>query len=94
MRIRRSSGDMTVDLVPQEVGASSGARDYDVGEELSAQFYRDLADALATGRAPAITAQRGRDVIAILEAARRSHAAGQTVQPAAPMGQYHRHDGA
>ena len=93
MRIRRSAGDVTVDLVPQGVSASSGTRDYDVGEELSAQFYRDLSEALSSGRAPAITAQRGRDVLAILEAARRSHAAGQTVQPAAPRGQYHTHDG-
>ncbi|MFB3881495.1 MAG: Gfo/Idh/MocA family protein [Armatimonadota bacterium] len=94
MRIRRSSGGVTVDLAPQGIGASSGARDYDVGEELSAQFYADLAEALSAGRAPAVTAQRGRDVIAILETARQSHRASQTVQPPAPRGEYNGHEGA
>jgi scyllo-inositol 2-dehydrogenase (NADP+) len=88
MRIRRSMDDVTVDLVPQEVGPSSGSRDYDVGEELSACFYGDLAESLSTGRPPAITAQRGRDVMAILEAARRSAETGQTVQPDDPKGAY------
>jgi len=79
MRIRRSMADMTMDLLPQDVGPSSGSRDYDVGEELSAFFYADLAEALATGRPPAISAQRGRDVMYILEAARRSSQSGQTI---------------
>ena len=39
----------------------------DVGEELSYFFYTDLAEALASGRPPAIPMQRGRDVMAILE---------------------------
>jgi hypothetical protein len=38
MRIA-SSGDLTVDLVPQAV-AGSGARDYDAGAELSAVLRR------------------------------------------------------
>jgi len=79
MRIRNTTTGMTMDLVPQDVGPSSGGRAYDVGEELSAFFYGDLAEALATGRPPAINAQRGRDVMAILEAARHSNATGQTV---------------
>jgi predicted dehydrogenase len=88
MRIRRSMDDVTVDLVPHEVGLSSGTRDYDVGEELSARFYANLSESLSTGRPPAITAQRGRDVMAILEAARRSAETGQTVRPNDPKGAY------
>ena len=79
MRIRSSVADMTMDLLPQDVGPSSGSQDYDVGEELSAFFYGDLAEALETGRPPAISAQRGRDVMYILEAARQSSESGQTV---------------
>jgi predicted dehydrogenase len=79
MRIRGSVADVTMDLLPQDVGPSSGGRNYDVGEELSAFFYGDLAEALDTGRPPAITMQRARDVMAILEAARQSSASGQIV---------------
>ena len=88
MRIRRSMADMTVDLVPQGVAPSSGSVNYDVGEELSAYFYSDLAEALEKGRPPAITAQQGRDVIAILEAARRSNASGETIRLDPPKGSY------
>jgi predicted dehydrogenase len=81
MRIRGTISDVTMDLLPQGIGPSSGGRAYDVGEELSACFYDDLTEALTTGRPPAITAQRARDVMAILEAARQSNASGQTVKP-------------
>ena len=81
MRIRSTISDVTMDLLPQGIGPSSGGRAYDVGEELSACFYGDLTEALTTGRPPAITAQRARDVMAILEAARQSNASGQTVKP-------------
>ena len=70
---------LTVDLIPQNVGPSSGSRNYDVGEELSVFFYNDLAEALKTGREPAVTLKRVRDVMLILEAARESSARGQTV---------------
>jgi len=77
MRIRGSVADVTMDLLPQGVGPSSGGRAYDVGDELSACFYGDLAEALASGRPSAITARRARDVMAVLEAARQSNASGQ-----------------
>ena len=79
MRIRKSVADFTMDLLPQDVGPSGGSRDCDVGKGLSEYFYGDLADALAANREPVITAQRGRDIMAILDAARRSSATGQTV---------------
>jgi scyllo-inositol 2-dehydrogenase (NADP+) len=84
MRVRREMGELPVDILPQGVGASSGSRSMDVGEELSAAFYADLADALAKGRAPVITAEHARDVMAILEAARRSNETGQPIKPDAP----------
>ena len=85
MRIRRTEAGLPMDLVPQEIGPSSGGRNYDVGEDLSAQFYSDLSDALNAGRRPAVTAERARDIIAVLEAARRSDVLGQTVELDAPL---------
>lgn len=80
MRIRSEAGDMPVDLIPHDIGPSSGGRNYDVGEELSALFYGDLAGALAEGRLSAVTMQRARDVMAVLEAARHSSATGEVVR--------------
>ncbi|NLE43793.1 MAG: Gfo/Idh/MocA family oxidoreductase [Chloroflexi bacterium] len=79
MQIRGTVSGVAMDLAPQDIGPSSGGRNYDVGEELSARFYEDLADALANDRPSEITAQRARDVMAVLEAARSSNASGQTV---------------
>jgi len=90
MRIRRQAGDITMDLLPQGMGPSSGTRGMDVGEELSDQFYTDLASALAAKRAPAITAERARDTIAMLDAARESHTTGKTIAPAAPRADWAR----
>ena len=84
MRIRRSLADMPADIIPQGVGPSSGGRGMDVGEQLSACFYDDLQEALTKKRPSAITAQRARDVIAILETAREAHKTGQVVKPTAP----------
>ena len=81
MRIRGSVADVTMDLLTQGIGPSSGGRAYDVGDELSACFYGDLTEALITGRPPAITARRARDVMAVLDAARQSNANGQAVTP-------------
>jgi predicted dehydrogenase len=80
MHIRGDVADIPMDLHPQDVGPSSGGRNYDVGEELSAQFYEDLAGALTGTHQPAITVKRARDVMVVLEAARRSSASGQTVE--------------
>jgi predicted dehydrogenase len=79
MRIRSSAGGVVMDSVPRETGPSSGSRNYDVGEELSACFYADLAEALEAGLPPAITAQRAREVMVILEAARNAHASKSTI---------------
>lgn len=79
MRIRRTVAGMPADTQPRGMGPSSGGRAYDVGHELSAQFYGDLAEALAKGRPPAITVERARNVMAILDAARRSDAEKRTV---------------
>ncbi|MCJ7736903.1 MAG: hypothetical protein MUQ10_06250, partial [Anaerolineae bacterium] len=78
--IRGVVSDIPMDLAPQGVGPSSGGRNYDVGEELSARFYEDLAEALAQNRPPAITAQRARDGMVVLDAARRSNACGHTIE--------------
>jgi len=84
MRIRRAMAEVTMDLVPQGVGPSSGSRGLDVGDELSTHFYTDLREALSTGRKPAITAERARDVMLILDAARQSNDSGQVVMPGPP----------
>jgi scyllo-inositol 2-dehydrogenase (NADP+) len=80
MKIRSSVAGMVADLLPQDAGPSSGNRNYDVGEELSACFYGDLAEALKTGAPPAITTRRAREVMMVLEEARNSHLNGTTIQ--------------
>jgi predicted dehydrogenase len=79
MQIRGTVAGMTMDLLPQGIGPSSGVRNYDVGEELSAFFYGDLAEALEAGRPPAVTMRRARDVMVILDAAHRSSESQETV---------------
>ncbi len=80
MRIRTTLSGVTMELTPQNIGPSSGSRGMDVGDELSACFYSDLAEAIHSGRPPAITAQGARAVMAVLEAARTSSGSGQAVR--------------
>jgi len=84
MRARKSVGSMVMDIVPQDPGSATAGRSMAVGEDLSVQFYTDLARALDAGTPPAITAAFARDVIALLEAARRSHETRATVAAPAP----------
>jgi predicted dehydrogenase len=79
MQIRASVAGMPADLSPRGMGPSSGGQSYDVGDELSARFYGDLAEALTQRRPPAVTAARARNVMAILEAARHSDTEKRTV---------------
>lgn len=79
-KIRGSFAGLDMDLYPREIGPSSGGKNYDVGDELSAAFYTDLAEALATGRPTAVTAVRAREVMAVIQAARDSNASGKTVE--------------
>ena len=79
MRIRRELAGVSADIIPQGIEPGSGSHNSDVEDELSACFYGNLAEALRSGRPPAITARQARDVMAVLEAARQSHASGQTV---------------
>ena len=80
MRIRGAVGGISMDLLPQGVGPSSAGQKFDVGDGLSDRFYGDLADALQTGRPPTISAQRARDVMVVLEAARLANDGGRTIQ--------------
>jgi scyllo-inositol 2-dehydrogenase (NADP+) len=80
MRVRTTLSDVTMDLLPQDIGPSSGNRNMDVAEELSACFYSDLAEALHMGHPPAITMQRAHQVMVILETARKSSQSSQTIQ--------------
>ena len=79
MEIRGDVAGVMMDMTPQGTGPSSGGHNYDVGENLSTQFYANLADVLAASERPAITLSRARDVMAVLEAARDSNANGRTV---------------
>jgi predicted dehydrogenase len=81
MRIRRELAGVSADIIPQGIEPGSGSHNSDVEDELSACFYTVLAHAFAAGRPPAITAQKARSVMAVLEAARQSNATGQTVAP-------------
>jgi scyllo-inositol 2-dehydrogenase (NADP+) len=90
MHVRRTVDGLTMDLAPQSVSPASGARSMDVSDTLSAHFYGDLREVLASGRRPEIPVERARDAIAIIEAARRSSTIGQAVAPVAPKGEYKR----
>jgi len=79
MRIRTTLSGVTMELIPQNIDPSSGSRNMDVDKELSTCFYNDLAEAIHTGRLPAITAQRAREVVVVLDAARQSSGSGQTI---------------
>lgn len=85
MRIRTTAAGMASEIIPQGAGPSSGGTSYDVGDELSAQFYTDLSEAIAGKRTPAITTQRARNVMAILDAARQSDAECATIAVQAPI---------
>jgi len=80
MRVRRSFGSVEMDLTPLAARPNGVSRHYDVDKDLSAVFYADLAEALVQGRPPAIPAVRGRNITAILEAARLSSAEGRTIE--------------
>ncbi len=80
MRIRGSVGGISMDLLPQDVGSSSAGQKFDVGDGLSDKFYGDLAVALQTRQQPTISAQRARDVMVVLEAARLSNTRGKTIE--------------
>jgi len=84
MSINTSLCDMPVDISPQGAGPSSGQKGMDVGETLSENFYLDLARCITTGNKPTVTAERARDVIAILEAAREANKTGVCVTPVPP----------
>jgi predicted dehydrogenase len=79
MRVHTSLSGVTTELTPLSIGPSSGNRNMDVSEELSICFYSDLAEAINTNRSPAISMQRVRDVMAVLEAARQASRIGQVI---------------
>jgi predicted dehydrogenase len=88
MRLARGMDQVTTEAVPRrtgDVGISDGRH---VADEPNRLFYEDLAEALARGRTPAVSAARARDVIALLDAARQSSELGQTVVAPAPMDTY------
>ena len=88
IRIRATIGGTITDLTPQAAGPTSAARSMEVSDALSAHFYADLREVLATGRRAEVPVTRARDAIAIMDAARRSAAIGQAVAPAQPRGDY------
>ncbi len=79
IRVRAELDGIITELLPKDLGSGAMRRKYGTGKELSDYYYADLAEALRTGRPPAISADHARDVMIILDAARRSHAAGETV---------------
>jgi predicted dehydrogenase len=79
MRVRAEIDGVVADYSPKDLGAVLGPRRYGSGEELSDYFYADLADALRCGCAPTFTAEYGRDIMVVLDAAQRSDATGETI---------------
>jgi predicted dehydrogenase len=79
MRVRAEMDGITVELEPRDLGVA-GARKYGTGVDLSDHYYADLADALSSGRPPTITAEHARNVMVVLDAARRSDTSGETIE--------------
>lgn len=81
IRLRQTIGRMTADMAPQDIVQCDAPGDQGDG---SSCFYADLQRMLLEDETPAVTAERGRDVMAILDAARESSTTGQAVRPEAP----------
>jgi predicted dehydrogenase len=79
MRIRADIDGIVAELKPAELGSAASPRRYNSGAETSDYYYSDLAEAIETGRGPTISADHARNVMVVLDAARRSDAAGETV---------------
>jgi scyllo-inositol 2-dehydrogenase (NADP+) len=90
MQLSRGREELTTEVVPCHQEAGNVSQEFDVADDLSYLFYRDLAEAFADGRPPAISAARARDVIALLEAARRSSELALAVAPPAAADVYRR----
>lgn len=64
---------------PKPASEGDGLESFGVDAVLTARFYTDLYDALTRGSEPAIKASFARNVMAVLEAARKSSREGQTI---------------
>jgi len=84
MRLMRGTEENEAQIRPDEILPREVSAEANIGDDLSAFFYADLAHALQEGRPPTVAAERARDVVAILEAARRSNDAGHSVEPDGP----------
>jgi len=88
MELRRGMDELTREVVPCYGEDANVSQEFDVADDLSHFFYRDLAEALTGSREPAVSAERSRDVVAILDAARHSSETAQTVTPDSPLASY------
>jgi len=88
MELRRGMDELTREVVPCYGEDANVSQEFDVADDLSHLFYRDLAEALTGSREPAVSAERSRDVVAILDAARHSSETAQTVTPDSPLASY------
>ena len=88
VHVCRAVSGVAMDMVPQGGAATGSGRDMGVADSLSDIFYGDLAEVLATGRPPTVPAERSRDAIAILQAARESSITGQNVTQVTARGTY------
>lgn len=79
MRIRADIERMVAEILPDLPGEMGSKRRYKSGVDLSDYFYSNLSEALESGHSPAITTEHALNVMVVLDAARRSDAAGETV---------------
>jgi predicted dehydrogenase len=80
IQVRADLDGILTELSPQEMVCSATPRRYGTGDSLSDHFYSDLYEALTSGRGPSITAEYARDIMIVIDAARRSDASGQVVE--------------
>lgn len=79
MRFKGLVDDKEAEFEPKPASEGDGLESFGVDTELTARFYTDLHEALMKGREPVIKAKFARNVMAVLEAARRSAKEGQTI---------------
>lgn len=79
IRVRAEIDGIVAEMFPKDLGSGPEREENRTGGGLADFYYTDLAEALETGRPPAITTEHARNVMVILDAIRRSDAAGETV---------------
>jgi scyllo-inositol 2-dehydrogenase (NADP+) len=79
MRFKGLLDGKETEIEPKPASEGDGLESFGVDSELTVRFYLDLYNAITQGHEPAIKATFARNVMAVLDAARRSSKEGKTI---------------